>query len=146
MRPLLYFVCAALLLLSACKTAKSPTDCAGVNYTTKTDNRSAAKAKRKANGGFFKRHKRTGKAEDGFKKEQKRQRSYGKMAEKGKKKEKTSKAERKWRLFHKKRADEKATDAESKRLFKSNPKKEAKTRKKKAKHPEMGLFPKKMRR
>ena len=147
MRLLLYFVLPLLLVFGSCRHTKSPTDCAGVNYVTKIgDKRGAAKAKRKTNGGFFKRRKQNGKAEDGFKKEEKRQRTYGKQAQKGQKTEKSSKAERKWRGFQKKRAAEKATEAENKRLFHTNPKKRAKERKKKAKHPEMGLFPKKMRR
>ncbi|TND10623.1 MAG: hypothetical protein FD123_265 [Bacteroidetes bacterium] len=135
-----------LLFLASCAKESSPVACAGVNKNLSArDGMAAVNGKSTKDAVFFKRHKRQKKAEDGFRKKEKRSRQPKEKAEKGKKKEKTSKAERRWRMFVKKRSDEKASESENKKLFHTNHKKRKKEIKKKAKHPEMGLFPKDMR-
>jgi|GEM_PF-2203634 len=136
-----------LFFFASCAEKESATACAGVNKNlSATDGMSKTSAASTNDAVFFKRRKRAAKAEDGFRKKNRTPRAYGEKAEKGKKKETSSKAERKWRLFKRKRAADKATAAEDKKLFHVNREKRQKEIRKKAKNPEMGLFPKKMRR
>lgn len=140
------FLLLLIVFLASCAKKSSPVACAGVNHNLSArDGLSDINSKSASDPVFFKRRKRKTKAEDGFRKKDKQVKKSARKAEKGKKKEKTSKAQRRWRFFVKKRQNEKASETENRRLFHVNSGKRKKEIKKKARHPEMGLFPKDMR-
>jgi len=67
---------------------------------------------------------------------------YGKKAKKGgkKKPKDETKVEKKWRLFRKKKADQKDDDQQNQHLFHNNPNKQKKVIHKRVRHPQHGLF------
>lgn len=84
---------------------------------------------------------------DGFRRENRKMKKYGERAEKGRKAKSAdeSRVKRFFRLRRQQRATTEALDRENKKLFHGNEKKRKKEISKKARNPEMGLFPKGMR-
>jgi hypothetical protein len=131
----------AILFFCSCVEPRTAVSCSGVNNSggaAEGQGQDAAKDPH-----FFKRRKRTSKAQDGFRQKERQAKRSAKKAEKGKKKQRDlTKAEKKWQIFRKKQQGKNDAATKEKRNSAKNERKQKKLNKKRKKHPQMGLFPK----
>lgn len=135
----LLLLCFLPFAFLSCREQRTAVSCANMSSST-NDGGKGKEADRDPR--FFK-HRKKVKAEDGYRRKQKRIKSHGEKAEKGEKKaRKKTKAEKRIGLFRKKQRDNADVKKQNKGLFKNKEKKRKKLIKKRVKHPQEGLFPK----
>lgn len=123
-------------LFSSCRETQTAVSCPGAS-SGGVENKAGDPKKKH----ISKRQKKA-KGQDGFVPKDKKSKRSAKKAEKGKKKEKKeTKVERKWHLFKKKRDVKKDKASNEKGNSRRNERKQRRLEKKRARHPQMGLFP-----
>lgn len=126
-----------ILVFASCREPRTAVSCANMGNSAgkAPDAKGADKDPH-----FFKRRK--SKAERGYRRREKPDKSHGTKAEKGEKKQRDkTKAEKKIGLFRKKRRDQVDTRDQNKGVFRNKDKKRKKLIRKRVKHPQEGLFP-----
>lgn len=132
----IYFLLILFFVFPSCYETQTAVSCPGAT-TAGIESKSGDK-KRKH---ISKRQKKA-KGQDGFVPKDKKTKRSEKKAEKGKKKtRKETKVERKWHLFRKNRAVKNDKTVKEKRNSRRNDRRQKKLEKKRARHPQMGLFP-----
>jgi hypothetical protein len=129
-----------VITLVGCVAPKAADSCSGVNSASAAPSDASRKPGKKI---FHRKGNSEVKGEDGYRRKNRKYKTYGEKAEKGKKTEKDTKAKKRWRLLKKKSDGAKDADRQDKGVFRSNEKRLKKDRKKKSKRPEMGLWGKK---
>jgi hypothetical protein len=132
----IYFLFTAFFLFASCRETQTAVSCPGAS-----DNSAGGKS------GDSKRHHVSGrqkkaKGQDGFVPKDRKTKRSAKKAEKGKKKEKSeTKAERKWHLFRKNREAKNDVSNKQHGNSRKSERKQKRTTKKRARHPQNGLWP-----
>lgn len=120
------------LLLFACSEPQDATSCAKVNYSHRLKKTKTGQEPDKRRRLFSRDAKQS-----------RRTKRSAKRAEKGEKKERDkTKTEKRFLFFRRKKQGQHDASDQDRGTFKQNDRKVKKERKKKSKHPQMGLFPK----